>query len=153
MPKEKAKRLTVAEKRAIAEKRDAAELLEFQAKRPQAWMQIWVKALELHILTRDMHELRESQDWFFHDFEVNVQDHYFTMNVTQGYSKSKITQEGLTPLWFEQINCSLDDGFCFRKNYLNEIEQKRIEAITRENKINVAKAKLSAEERALLGIT
>jgi hypothetical protein len=143
-------RPTAAEKRAALKKQDAAEARAFESSRQMAWTHVWVKALELFILMQDsaiMEGLMETHSWYFGNFTVNVQEHYFTMEIT---GSEKITRESLTHRTFENINHSLDDGFTFRKNHLEFLEKEHQKALERASKVQAAKAKLSDEELNLL---
>jgi hypothetical protein len=142
-------RKSKAELRAEAEKAQQASWAEFETRRHSAWLELWTKAMRLALVTASMLEFRESNDWWFRDFHVNARDQSFKLDET---GDLVISEEKLHPSDEDRINSALDYAFKLLKDFEDEKERKRLEAIELERKRQEALGKLSDEEKKILGL-
>lgn len=149
-------KLTAAERaaarKALQEKAEAdrkAAWDAFNAERPMRWLELWAKALRLHILLEAYPDVRYSNSWWFEDFKVDALAQTFSCEEVGGHPQSEAK---LHPSDVQRLHESLDRGHEYVTEFLAERERKRLEELERQQKIAAAKAKLTAEDMQVLGI-
>lgn len=149
-------RKSAAERRALLEEaeRKAKEqreqaLLQFNLARPQKWLELWAKALELELLAQGFPGVKEYNSWWFEDFNVNVKARTFS---TSAMGHEPVTQECLNPTRFDMLNDELDQAFAWIEEFQVERERKRLEALLLAQQREAALAKLTEEDKKALGI-
>jgi len=142
-------RKSKAELRAEAEQAQQAVWAAFETRRHSAWLELWTKAMRLELVTANMLEFRETHDWWFRDFRINARDQSFKLDET---GDLVISEEKLHPSDEDRISSALDYAFSLLKDFEDEKERKRLEAIELERKRQEALGKLSDEEKKILGL-
>lgn len=142
-------RLTAAQKREEAERAREAAWAEFETRRHSAWLELWAKAMRLALVTEHMSEFRDTHSWWFRDFRINARDQYFQLDET---GDLVISEEKLHPSDEDRISSALDYAFSLLKDFEDEKERKRLEAIELERKRQEALGKLSDEDKKVLGL-
>lgn len=134
----------------IAERqRQEHEALEFAERRPDVFRRLLFKAMRLELLVQRYPRVREDQQWWFSCFSVDAQTQTFRCETMSG---SEVTQDNLRLQDVGYIERDLDMGLGFVDEYVNEQERKRREAEELQRKREAALAKLSAEDRKVLGL-
>lgn len=134
---------------AAAEARRQQAWAEFNAIRPQKWLELWAKALRLKLLMEDYPDVAEQHDWWFTDFQVSAKSQTFSTETTGGSVQSL---EKLHPGDVERLHQGLDMAFEWVDEYEAEQERKRQDALIAAQKRAAALAKLTDEDKKALGL-
>lgn len=149
-------RPTAAERRAAqaaraqeAEAQRQKAWAEFNALRPQKWLELWAKALRLKVLIKEYRDVQSCHDWWFCDFHVDAKAQTFSTETLGGHS---VSEEKLHPNDVERLHAGLDMAFEWIAEYEAEQERKRQEALIAAQKREAALAKLNEEDKKALGL-
>jgi len=145
-----APRKTAKQRREEAELAQQAAWATFEERRHAEWLEMWTKALRLHLITEHLTDFKESYSWWFRDFRVNARDEYFQLDDT---GSLEISEAKLHPSDVERINSALDQVLAWLKDFEEEKERKRLQALEEERERQAALARLTDREKQLLGLT
>jgi len=149
--KQKSPRLTAAQKRKQAESEYALLEADFEKNRQANWSELWIDALRLTLMLQDMPEnFKDENSWLEEYFLVNASEEYFF----KPFSKTiKVTRDSLTLVDFDSIRDDFNATFEAMAHYRAEQERLRLEEQDRQLKRSNALAKLTKEDKVLLGLS
>ncbi len=137
------------EARRIAEAEQQARMAEFNARRPQLFQELFVKALRIEVIKTSYHEVMDTNSWWFEDFSVDARGQSFRIEELGGHP---VSVDRLHPSDVDRLNHSLDMALKWFDEYDAEQERLRQEAIKREQRRQEALSKLTKDDIAALGI-
>jgi hypothetical protein len=138
-------RVTASVRRALEAQRRQQQEEVFNQNRDQEWLQLWARVLQLELLLRDTPEVREDNSWAF-SWKANVQDEAIV------FDRFTLSRTCISFVEAEELREQLDSGFDCYNRHCEEVERERREREERETQRQAALAKLTPEDRKVLGV-